>query len=515
MFKDTIIGKILNFDKIEAKDPIINHSSFVEPENRDGAIVIDGQAGIGSGHFAHNYNIDPLIRNTKELIHQYRNLSFMFEVDRAIEEIVNDAIVIQSDSDNLVKLGLDKITDWNQKIKDKIVDEFEYIINLYSFDYRADQMFREWYIDGRAAYHIITDDKTKTILELRKLDVRYLDKVRVVRKKQVRGIDVITGYDEYFVYRPSVDDPDTNRYFLNRARTADIQIPIQAVVFAHSGLKNVDGSLVSYLHKSIKPANILKSIEDAAVIYRISRAPERRIFYIDTGNLSKGKAEQYVQGIMTKFKNKITYDTKTGALKTSYDTQSILEDFWLPRKDGNRGTEITTLPNGKNLGEIEDILYFRHALYSSMNVPVGRFDLNSNDKYSVSKPSELDRDELRFNKFIRKLQKKFSPILLEPLKMQCILKGICTAAEWDKQSNNIKLLFNTDSYYEEIKRGEIMLNRLDIFNAMKPGIGSAYSAQFAWQTSFNMTDEEVETQGVKILEEQASGHPRYKKDEQF
>jgi len=514
MFENTIIGKILNFDKIESKDPIINRKSFVEPENRDGAIVVEASPQPSGGLVAYNYNIDPNIKNTKDLINQYRTLSMMSEVDRAIEEITQEAIVVQSEADHLVHLNLD-FTKFSDAIKEKICNQFDYVLHLYNFNYFGEEMFRQWYIDGRQAYHIITDEKLKAITELRKLDIRYLEKVRIVVKEKQQGIDVITGYNEYFVYRPGYMDAETSRYFLNRGQQQDIQIPIQSIVFAHSGLKNIDGSLISYLHKTIKPANILRSIEDAAVIYRISRAPERRIFYIDTGTMPKGKAEQYVQGIMNKFKNKITYDTRTGALRTAYDSQSMLEDFWVPRREGSKGTEITTIPGAKNLGEIEDILYFQRALYESMNVPPGRFQLDQNDKYSVSKPQELNRDELKFNKFIRKLQRKFSTILLEPLKMQCILQGILTAQEWDAQSNNIRCIFNTDSYYEELKRVEILINRMDLYTAMTKGIGTAFSNEYVWRNVLNMTDEEIESEGNKILEEQASGHPRYKINEQF
>jgi hypothetical protein len=514
LFDKTIVGKIFNFDKIEAKDPIINRKAFIEPENRDGAVVIEATPQPSGGVLAYNYNIDPNIRNSKDLINQYRMLSMNYEVDRGIEEIVNEAIVTQSDGDQLAKLGMDSCK-FSQSIKDKIVEQFNYILQLYKFEYFGDDMFRQWYIDGRQAYHMLIDEKMKTISELRRLDVRYLEKIRLVTKEQVQGIDVVTGYNEYFVYRPGMDDASTSRYYLGKSSTTEIQIPIQAIVYAHSGLKNIDGSIISFLHKTIKPANILRSIEDAAVIYRISRAPERRIFYVGTGNMPKGKAEQYVQGLMNKFKNKITYDTKTGALRTAYDSQSMLEDYWVPRAGSDKSTEITTLKGAENLNEIEDILYFQRGLYNSMSVPPSRFDLQGTDKYSVSKPTEVTRDELKFAKFIKKLQRRFSPIILEPLKMQCILKGICTAQEWDDQSNNIKVIFNTDSYFDELKKSEILLNRVDLYAAMEKFIGTAYSADYVWKYALNMTDEEIETEGKKILAELASGHPRYKRNEQF
>ena len=514
LFDGTILGKVFNFDKIEEKDPIINRKAFIEPENRDGAIVIEATPQASGGLVAYNYNIDPNIKNSKDLINQYRMLSMNYEVDRGIEEIINEAIVTQDDGDQLVKLEMDGTT-LSESIKEKIIEQFNYILHLYQFEYYGDEMFRQWYIDGRQAYHMLTDEKLKSIVELRKLDVRYLEKIRVVTKKQEQGVDVVTGYNEYFVYRPGFNDAETSRYFLNKSATTEIQIPIQSIVYAHSGLKNIDGSIISYLHKTIKPANILRSIEDAAVIYRLSRAPERRIFYVDTGNMPKGKAEQYVQGMMNKFKNKITYDTKTGSLRTAYDSQSMLEDFWIPRREGSKGTEISTLPGAQNLGQIEDILYFQRALYNSMSVPPSRFDIDQNDKYSVTKPQELTRDELKFSKFIRKLQRRFSPILLEPLKMQCILKGICTAEEWDLQSNNIKVIFNTDSYYEELKKTEMLLDRIDLYGQMEKYIGTAYSADYCWRYALNMTAEEIAAQSKLIEDELASGHPRYKRNEQF
>lgn len=512
---NSLFGNWFGFNKLEDQEPVTHHTSFAEPENPDAAVVVDTYAHPNSGgvhQFA--FHIDPVIRNTKDQINQYRALANMYEASKAIEEIVNDAIVCQSDSDPLVKLLLEK-TKFSDDVKELIYNEFDYIQRLYSFEYKAEDMFRSWYIDSRIAYHKIINEKTGKLIELRRLDPRYLEKVRFIRKKQQNGADIITGYDEYFVYKPSPDDPNAGRYYLNRSPSAEIRIPPQAIVFSHSNLYDEAGNIISYLHQSIKPLNSLKSLEEAALIYRIARAPERRVFYVDVGNLPKAKAEQYVKNIMARFKNKIVFDSKTGKLRTNYDSQSLLEDYWLPRKEGSKSTEITTLPGGQNLGNIEDVKYFRDAAYASLRVPVARFDLERESQYSIGKPSEITREELRFAKFINKLQRKFSDVLLEPLKTQVIASKICTLEEWEAESNNIKVSFNTDSYYEELKESEILQGRVDLALSMKEMVGKHFSLEYVLRHALKMTDEEIAEEGRKILKEARDGHPRYRTDEGY
>lgn len=501
---------MFSFNKLQEMEPIIHNDSFAEPENPDSAIVVDQLPNAG-GISSYGYCVDPQIRNTKDQINQYRRLANMFEVNRGIQEVVNDAIVCQSDSDPLVKLIMET-AEFSDTIKDDIYKVFQDILRLYNFDYKAEDMFRSWYIDSRIAYHKIADDSGK-IVELRRLDPRFLEKVRIIKKKTTpQGIEIITGYDEYFVYKPMPDDTTAGRYYINRSPTYEIKIPTQAIVFSHSNLYDEFGNIISYLHKSIKPANQLKALEDAAVIYRIARAPERRIFYVDVGNLPKGKAEQHVKNIMNRFKNKMVYDPRTGAMKNGYDSQSMLEDFWLPRKDGSKSTEVTTLPGGQNLGNIEDIKYFRDALYSSMDVPISRFDLERESQYSIGKPSEITREELRFSKHINKLQRKFSDIILEPLKTQVIAMKICTSEEWDHECNNIRVKFNTDSYFEELKETEMYQSRVDLAASMEPLVGKYISYEHVMRHALKMTDEEIKYEGDKILEEDRSGHPRYKRE---
>lgn len=510
---NSIIGNWFGFNKLEENEPVIHNTSFAEPENIDAAVVVETYPNSG-GVQSFAYHIDPVIKNTKDQINQYRALSNVYECSRAVEEIVNDGIVCQADSDPLVKLILES-TNLSDAVKQMIYKEFDYILRLYNFEYRAEDMFRSWYIDSRIAYHKIVDEKTGKLKELRRLDPRYLEKVRFVRKAQKNGAEVIVGYDEYFVYKPQPDDANASRYYLNRSPSYEIRIPPQAIVFSHSGLYDENGNIISYLHQSIKPINSLKALEEAALIYRIARAPERRVFYVDVGNLPKAKAEQYVKNVMSRFKNKIVFDSKTGKLRTNYDSQSILEDYWLPRKEGSKSTEVTTLPGGQNLGNIEDIKYFRDAAYSSLHVPVSRFDLERESQYSIGKPSEITREELRFSKFINKLQRKFSDVLLEPLKTQVVASKICTSEEWDAEANGIKIFFNTDSYYEELKEAEILQSRVDLALAMEPLVGRAFPLEYVLRHAFKMTDEEIKSTGDKILKEQRDGHPRYRKPDSY
>ena len=511
------ISNIFNFGKLEENEPLVHQQSFVEPENIDAAVTIDdmGQPNAG-GIYVHGYSlVEPIIRNTKDAIDQYRKLSNIFEVNRGIEEIVNEAIVCQSDTDFLIKLGLDS-SGFSDQVKSQIYEAFEDVLRVYNFDNRAEDMFRQWYIDGRIAFHKIVDKDGK-LIELRRLDPRFLEKVRIIKKsRNKQNIEIVVGYDEYFVYKPMPDDSQYTRYYNQRApKNFEIRIPTQAIVFSHSGKYDEYGNIISYIHQSMKPANQLKSLEDAAVVYRLARAPERRIFYVDVGNLPKGKAEQHVKNIMNRFKNKVVYDPTSGKMKTGYDTQSMLEDYWLPRKEGSKSTEVSTLPGGSNLGNIEDIKYFRDNLYMSMNVPVARFDLERESNYQFTKPSEITREELRFGKFINKLQRKFSDVILEPLKTQVIAKKICTSEEWDYEINNIRIEFNTDSYYEEIKEQEILQGRVDLAASMKDGIGIYWSNDYVMHHALKMTDEEIAREGEKILQESKSGHPRFKQQSDY
>ena len=508
------IMNVFGFNKLEELEPVQHHQSFAEPENIDAAVVIDSPPNSG-GVYAYGYSVDPIIKNTKDQINQYRVLSNIFEVNRGIEEIVNEAIVCQNDTDPIVRVNLDS-TSFSKAVKEEIYKEFQGVLRLYNFDWRAEDIFRQWYIDSRCAFHKIINEKTGKIVELRRLDPRYLEKVRIIKKTKTKtAIEVITGYEEYFVYKPQPDDYQSTRYYINRAQNFEIKIPTQAVVFSHSNLYDEAGNIISYLHKSIKPANQLKSLEDAAVVYRLARAPERRVFYVDTGNLPKGKAEQHVKNLMNRFKNKIVYDSVTGKIKTGYDTQSMLEDYWLPRKEGSKSTEITTLQGAMNLNQIEDIKYFRDQLYMSMNVPVSRFDLERESNYAFGKPSEITREEMRFGKFINKLQRKFSDILIEPLKTQVLAAKICTIEEWEHELNNIRITYSTDSYYEEIKEQEIFQGRVDLSQSMKDGIGSFWSNEYVMRHALKMTDEEIEYEGKKILEESRSGHPRFKQQQEY
>lgn len=468
--------------------------SFAAPENRDAATEIEVQNQ--HGHIVHNINMNPSVLNTKDRINTYRKTAQIPEVSKGVEEIVNQAIVSQVDTDNIVDINLEK-TKFSKGIQEKIIEEFQVILGLYNFDRRGEEIFKDWYVDSRIAYHKIYDPEKREegLKELRRLDARFLDKVRVIEKGVTpNNVQVVVGTKEFFSYKPEHGD---SRYSIG-VTGREIKIPISAIVFSHSGLYDCDKkNIISYLDKAIKPANALKMLEDSAVIYRLARAPERRVFYVDVGNMPKAKAEQYVKNIQARFKDKIVYDSTTGKLKNKNDTQSILEDYWLPRREGGKATEISTLPGSANLGQIEELRYYKRNLYESLNVPYARFDIENEGggSFDLGRASETTRDEMSFNRFTNKLQRKFGDVLTEPLKTQLILKKIITPLEWEANKNWIKLIFNTDTYYEELKETEIMQGRLDLLSSMEDYIGKYFSHQDVMDKVLKQTkDEQKKTQ---------------------
>ena len=497
----------LNLQKAEeTSEPDL--PAIVAPENIDAATDIEVEQHSGS-HAIYGFNFVPEIKDTKNQIDLYRKTARIPEVRRGVEEIVNQAIVPRTDAESIVELDLEK-TDFSDGIKKKIQKEFETILQLYNFNYRAEDMFNDWYVDSRIAYHKMYDSSSKAkqtegIKELRRLDVRYLEKIRIINKKTLAsGHEVILGTKEYYKYKP--EDQDTR--YTTVMRGGEVQIPVEAVVFAHSHLYDeCRKNIISYIHDAIKPANSLKMLEDAAVIYRLARAPERRVFYVDVGNMPKTKAEQYIKNIMNRFKNKIVYDSTTGSIKNKYDTQSILEDYWLPRREGSKGTQVETLPGGASLGQIEELQYFKKNLYESLRVPFSRFDNENQGTFDLGKPTEVTRDELRFARLVTKLQKLFSAVFDDVLKTQVLLKNIITADEWEANKNNVVYTFNTDTYYEEIKENEILQGRVDLANSLQDFVGKYFSHDDVQRDEFKFSDEQIETKKKQINEE--------KKDERF
>ena len=463
--------------------------SFSIPVENDGTSIVTSSAT--SGYYGQVLDIDGTsLLNEKDLILKCRAAAAQPECDSAINDIVNAAIV--SDTDGCpVNLVLDAL-EQPDNIKKKITEEFNALCRLLSFNYNGSDIFRRWYIDGKLYYHILIDPKKpkEGIKEVRSIDPLKIKKVKEVTTKtdKVTGVKTSEVTAEYFLYS---DDFSNNSGF---------KIDPNSVVYVPSGILDENNKFaISYLHKSVKLVNQLRMMEDALVIYRISRAPERRIFYIDIGNLPKGKAEEYVQGIMAKYRNKLVYDANTGEIRDDRKSMSMLEDFWLPRREGGRGTEITTLPGGDNLSQIEDVLFFQKKLYRSLNVPVNR--LESETGFNIGRASEISREEVKFQKFVNRLRKKFSMLFIEMLRVQLLLKGICTLEDWEKIREGLSVDYVEDNYFSELKDFEIMKERISMLDTISSHIGKYYSDKWVRSNVLNQSETEIERMNAEIAEE--------------
>lgn len=469
--------------------------SFSAPVENDGTSVITSSAT--AGYYGQVLDIDgTALTNEKDLILKCRAAATQPECDSAISDIINASIV--SDSDGApINLVLDKL-EQPESIKKKILEEFDTITRLLSFNYNGQDIFRKWYIDGKLYYHMMIDPKKpkEGIKELRAIDPLKIKKVKEITNKIDKNTGVKTSdvTAEYFLYS---DDFNSNSGF---------KIDPNSIVYAPSGLLDESNKFaVSYLHKSVKLVNQLRMMEDALVIYRISRAPERRIFYIDIGNLPKGKAEEYVQGIMAKYRNKLVYDANTGEIRDDRKSMSMLEDFWLPRREGGRGTEITTLPGGDNLSQIEDVIFFQKKLYRSLNVPVNR--LESETGFNIGRASEISREEVKFQKFINRLRKKFSMLFIEALRVQLLLKGVCTADDWETMREGISVDYIEDNYFSELKDFEIMKERIGMLDTISSHIGKYYSDKWVRSNILNQSEADIERMNAEISEEKPEEEP--------
>jgi hypothetical protein len=460
--------------------------SFVPNTDEDGSGVI--QAG---GHFGAYLDLDgDQAKNEVDLIYKYRDIAAQPECDAAIEDIINESIVGDND-EAPVNLILDQL-EISDKIKESVKNEFETVLRLLNFNAYAHDIFRKWYVDGRLPYHIIIDDKSPKngIKELRYIDPTKLRKVKEIEEEKdpKTGANIIKKQQEYFLFQ------DTK---MNSAGQG-LRIHPDAICYATSGMLDPTRKrILSYLHKAIKPVNQLRMMEDSLVIYRISRAPERRIFYIDVGNLPKGKAEEYLKGIMSQYRNKLVYDAKTGDLKDDRKHMSMLEDFFLPRREGGRGTEISTLPGGENLGQIDDIVYFQRKLYKSLNVPANR--LEQENQFSLGRSTEISRDEIKFKKFIDRLRKRFSDMFNQLLKTQLILKGIITIQDWNEWKTYIAYDFIEDNYFSELKESEMMRERFDMLGSVDEYAGKYVSIEWIAKNVLKMDDD-----AIKDMEKQIS-----------
>ena len=476
---------------IQKKQAEAPKQSFVPPTDDDGATTVNV-----SGFYNTYIDIDVIAKSENDLISRYRDASNYPDCDSAIEDIVNEAVAAQDD-EAVVKLDLEKV-ELSKSVKNLIEEEFETILNLLDFNSKAHDIFKRWYIDGRIYYHKIvnTSNPKQGIQELRYIDPRKIKKVRKVEKKkdQATGVEFITGVEEFFIYNEKgliATVPSTAN------ASQGLRIAPDSITYCTSGLLDLDRNMVlSHLNKAIKTVNQLRMVEDSLVIYRMTRAPERRIFYIDVGNLPKAKAEQYVKSIMNQYRNKVTYDASTGEIRDEKKTMSMLEDFWMPRREGGKGTEITTLDGGQNLGEINDINYFQNKLYQSLNVPLSR--MKPETGMNFGRQAEITRDELKFAKFISRVRKKFTELFDDLLKTQLVLKGIMKADEWDKIREDIYYEFTQDAYIAEAKESEIMRNRLDLLNSINNYVGTYFSREYVYDKILHMTDEEVEDMKADI-----------------
>ena len=467
--------------------------SFTSPTSDDGTIEV-----AGGGFFGQVLDTDGRQKSDFDLIRRYRDIAQQAECDTAVEDIVNEGIV-SNQNDQAVEISLDRLP-YTDKIKRKIRKEFSEVLRLLHFDQKGHDIFRRWYVDGRIYYHKIIDpkDTRKGITELRWIDASKIKKVREVKKKvdAKTGVAVVDKFEEYFLY----NEGSVYGGGHSTATGQGLKIAADSITYVPSGL--IDGNsgrVLSYLHKAIKPVNQLRMIEDALVIYRISRAPERRIFYIDVGNLPKIKAEQYLKDVMNRYRNKLVYDANTGEIRDDRNHMSMLEDFWLPRREGGRGTEITTLPGGSNLGEIDDITYFQRKLYRSLNVPISRMESESG--FSLGRAAEITRDELKFTKFVQRIRKKFVPLFTDVLKTQLLLKGIVAPDDWLEMQEHIQYDFLQDGHFAELKDAELLENRLNQLQTVESYIGTFFSKEYVLKKVLRMNDTEIQVMRDQIKKE--------------
>ena len=492
---NSIMAELFGYE-INRKKEAAKGKSFVAPSDEEGTLDIAG----GAGFFSQFVNLDKAAKNDWDLIRKYRTTAEAPECDQAIEDIVNEAIVANELKD-AVRVMFNNLP-YGREIQRKIEDEFVEVLRLMNFGTKGHDIFRRWYVDGRIFYQKIIDRENpkRGIVELKYIDPRKIKKIREVRKKRpdvpspssLNSLAVVDEYVEYFLYN--------ERGVSGTTGTAGIKIAPDTIAFCASGIIDQNRNMVlSYLHKAIKPVNQLRMIEDAVVIYRIARAPERRIFKIDVGNLPKQKAEQYLRDVMARYRNKLVYDASTGEIRDDRNYMSMLEDFWLPRREGGRGTDISTLPGGQNLGEMADVEYFRAKLYRSLNVPVSR--LESSQGFNLGRASEITRDELKFTKFVQRLRKKFTELFNDLLRTQLVLKQIISENDWQMVRECIQYDFVQDGHFAELKNTELLRERLALANEMRDYVGKFYSVNYIRKNVLKQNDREIEQMDNQIKKE--------------
>jgi hypothetical protein len=497
------------------KKPAKTVVSPIPENNEDGADYY-----LASGFYGQYLDVEGVFKTEYDLIRRYREMALHPEVDSAVEDIICEAIVSDlNDSPVEIELSNLQVSD---KVKDIIRSEFQYIKEMLDFDKKAHEIFRNWYIDGRIYYHKVIDlaKPEEGIKELRYIDALKIKYVREQKKKNGENLNAVLngsavdnspekydfpGINEYFIYTPGSNQ--NNQYgsvAVTSQQRDSVKIAKDAIAYCTSGLVDRNKhTVLSYLHKAIKALNQLRMIEDSLVIYRLSRAPERRIFYIDVGNLPKVKAEQYLREVMSRYRNKLTYDASTGEIRDDKKYMSMMEDFWLPRREGCRGTEITTLPGGQNLGELTDVEYFQKKLYRSLGVPESR--MNIDNGFSLGRSSEILRDELKFTKFVGRMRKRFSNLFHDILRTQLILKNVITPEEWEYMSDHIQYDYLYDNHFSELKDAELMQERLGLLATADPYIGKYFSVDYVRRKILRQTDVEILEQDLQMAAEKEAG----------
>ena len=474
--------------------------SFITPQKDDGALTY-----VEGGGFVGTYlNTDIDAKDENLLIQKYREMAMTQEVDLALTDVVNESVLHGGDhGQTIVSLSLETL-ELSDSIKSKVSNEFKEILKLLDFNNNGSDLFRKWYVDGKLYHHIIIDeDKPKNgIRHLVPIDALDIKKVREIKKEKdaKTNVDFITDIEEYFIYKP---DQQTGQFYPHGRYQEEIKVSSDSISYVHSGMIDAQKQVViGHLYKSIKPYNQLRMIEDSLVIYRLARAPERRIFYIDVGNLPKLKAEQYLRSVMDKYKQKVVYNAVTGEVEDQKKQMSMLEDFWLPRREGGRGTEINTLPSGQNLGEIDDIEYFRKKLYQSLNIPISRIEGTESTAFNLGRNSEINRDEIKFSKFITKIRYKFSALFTNLLRVQLLLKGVISEDDWYDIKDGIGYVWAKDSHYVELKENEIYRERFEILSQMDEYIGKYVSHEWIRKNVLRQSEEEITNIDAQIKKEE-------------
>jgi hypothetical protein len=480
--------EIKRVQKQEEKEKL---PSIVPKQDDDGA----GYVTASGAYFGQYVDMEGNeAKDNAELIKKYRGIAEHPEVDAAIEDIVNESISA-SDLEASVELILDHV-DTSDKIKKLITDEFDGICSMLNFQDNAHDMFRSWYVDGRLVHHLVVNESNPKagIQEIRPVDSSKIRKVKEVKYKKDQKTDakIVDSVNEFYIYQEKA------------GANQGIKLSPDSVSYVTSGLLDTSRKrVISYLHKAIKPVNQLRMMEDSLVIYRLARAPERRIFYIDVGNLPTGKAEQHMKDIMSRYRNKLVYDANTGQIKDDRKHMAMLEDFWLPRREGGRGTEISTLPGGENLGQIDDIIYFQKKLYRSLNVPINRLEQEA--QFSLGRSTEISRDEVKFQKFVDRLRRRFSMMFLGILKKQLIIKGICTEEDWEDWKNDIAIDFIRDNHFTELKDAELLRERLQTMDQISQYVGEYFSREWVMKNVMMMSDDDIEQMRKEVESENEKG----------